>query len=164
MKKISIVILILILLILNPFSLRSGNNILKVKNDINYKILYNQLLKTSIMYPDIAFAQAVLESAHFKSPLFIRANNLFGMKIPTKRPTTAIGSTNGYSKYSNWNSSVLDYKLWQEFLFKRKGVMTRKEYILYIKKWYATDPNYIIKIKNSINKYSFILKINNESI
>ena len=42
--------------------------------------------------------------------------------------------------------------------------MTRKEYILYIKKWYATDPNYIIKIKNSINKYSFILKINNESI
>jgi flagellum-specific peptidoglycan hydrolase FlgJ len=154
MKKI----LIILIIILNPYSLKSSNTNLKVKNNINHILLYNQILETNIKYPDIVIAQAILESAHFKSHLFIRANNLFGMKIPNKRPTTAIGSTNGYSIYINWNSSVLDYKLWQDFLFKRKGIMTRKEYLLYIQKWYATDPNYTNKIKYIINKYSFILK------
>lgn len=161
MKKI---LLILTIVISNPYVLRSGVINSKAESNIDYEILYNQLIESSILFPDIAFAQAVLESAHFKSSLFIRANNLFGMQLPTRRPTTAIGSTNGYSKYSTWNNSVLDYKLWQDFLFKRKGEMTRKEYLSYIKKWYATDPNYVNKINNSINKYSFILKNNNESI
>jgi flagellum-specific peptidoglycan hydrolase FlgJ len=154
MKKI---LLILLLIVINPNVLRSGTINSKTNNRIDYERLYSQLLQSGVLFPDIAFAQAVIESAHFKSPLFIRANNLFGMQLPTKRPTTAVGSTNGYSKYNTWHQSVLDYKLWQDFLFKRKGVMTRNEYLSYIKRWYAADPNYVNKIKNSINKYSFIL-------
>jgi uncharacterized FlgJ-related protein len=156
MKKI-----ILSLLLIGGIStdLRSGavNNYNdKYSYNINYIRLYAKLIEYGVKYPDIAFAQALLESAHFKSPLYNRANNIFGMKIPTKRPTTAIGITNGYSKYQTWSHSVLDYKLLQEALFKRKGEMSRHEYIKYIGKWYSEDRKYIIKIKSIIKKYSYI--------
>lgn len=160
MKKI----LLIVLLIATNSCLVWSQNI-DVNSKISYETLYTQSLKSGMLFPDIAFAQAVIESAHFKSRLFIRANNLFGMQFPVKRATTAIGSTNGYSKYNTWNHSIMDYKLWQEFVFKRKGIMSRQEYLSYIKKWYAKDPNYINKIKNIINRHSFIIeKVNSESI
>jgi uncharacterized FlgJ-related protein len=155
MKKITLLLLIISI----STDLRSGdtnNYSSDYIYEINYSRLYAKLLENEIKYPDIAFAQALLESAHFKSPLFSRANNLFGMQMPTKRPTTAYGITNGYSKYQTWNHSVMDYKLLQEALFKRKGEMSRHEYLKYIDRWYSRDEKYIFKINNIIKKYSYI--------
>ena len=135
MKKIT---LLLFLIVGISTDLRSG-----VVNNYNDEYSYK-------------IAQALLESAYFKSPLFNRANNLFGMQMPTKRPTTATGITNGYSKYQTWSHSVLDYKLLQEALFKRKGEMNRGEYLKYIDRWYSKDGKYIIKIKSIIKKHSYI--------
>lgn len=157
MKK---VILISLLLFTSIPSLKSGTVIHNVGShyNINYKNLYNKLLETGIMFPDIAFAQALLESGHFKSSLFKRANNLFGMQYPTKRETTAYGRTNGYSKFVTWHHSVIDYKLWQDSLFKRKGKMNRQQYLAYIDRWYAEDGLYVNKVKNKIKRYNYVFQ------
>ena len=160
MKKI---IILIILTVGISTDLRSGvinDYIDKYSYKINHSRLYSKLLEYGGQYPDIAFAQALLESAHFKSPLFNRANNLFGMQMPTKRPTTAYGTTNGYSKYQTWDHSVMDYKLLQEALFKRKGEMSRYEHLKYIDRWYSRDGRYIVKIKNIIKKYSYVFANN----
>jgi uncharacterized FlgJ-related protein len=156
MKKI-----ILSLLLIGGISTDLRSGVINNYNDeysykINHSRLYAKLIEHGVRYPDIAFAQALLESGYFKSPLFNRANNLFGMQMPTKRPTTATGITNGYSKYETWSHSVLDYKLLQEALFKRKGEMSRHEYLKYIDRWYSRDGKYIIKIKSIIKKHSYI--------
>jgi hypothetical protein len=132
---------------------------LREPSHINYARLYEHILKAGVKFPDIAFAQAILESNHFTSPLFERANNLFGMQYPIKRETTAISSTNGYSKYENWHESVYDYKLWQEFIFKRRGYLTETEYLAYLQKWYAEDKKYVNKVKNKVKEFSFIFEI-----
>lgn len=157
MKKI---ILITALFFIGIPKLKSGNVVTEINDyyKINYKNLYNKLLDTGVLFPDIAFAQALLESGHFKSPLFKRANNLFGMQYPTKRETTAYGRTNGYSKFITWHHSVIDYKLWQDSLFKRKGKMNRKQYLAYIDRWYAEDGLYIDKVKNKIKRYSYVFQ------
>jgi hypothetical protein len=124
--------------------------------NINYIKLYEQIILSGVKFPEIVFAQAVLESAHFKSSLFTRASNLFGMKVPTKRESTAIGSTNGYSKYENWHESIYDYKLWQEFLFSKRGELSKTEYFAYLKKWYAADTKYVTKVQKKMKEFSFI--------
>ena len=124
---------------------------------ITYEKLYEQIVKSGIKHPDIVFAQAILESGHFTSSLFERANNLFGMKVPTKRETVAIGSTNGYSKYESWHESIYDYKLWQQFLFSKRGELSKADYLAYLKKWYAADKNYVPKVEKKIKEFSFML-------
>ena len=61
----------------------------------------------------VILRQAIVESAWFKSKLFIEGNNLFGMKLATTRPTTAIGKCRGHAKYKHWTDSVKDIILYQ---------------------------------------------------
>jgi flagellum-specific peptidoglycan hydrolase FlgJ len=66
---------------------------------------------------EIVFKQAKLETAHFKSGIFKRANNLFGMKYSTKRKNTASGfilaDLGKVATYRHWTCSVDDYLIWQ---------------------------------------------------
>jgi flagellum-specific peptidoglycan hydrolase FlgJ len=78
--------------------------------------LQQEIVKQGIKYPDIVMAQAKIESGHFSSPIFKENNNLFGMKLPESRKTTAIGKNRGHAKYNTWQDSVKDYKLWQDQL------------------------------------------------
>jgi len=156
--KLKTVLLTLFLFFTFTTGLRSDEVEKSNPFNIDYYKLYEQIILSGIKFPEIVFAQAVLESGHFKSPLFERANNLFGMKVPTKRETTAIGSTNGYSKYANWHQSIYDYKLWQEFLFNRKGELSKAEYYAYLKKWYATDTKYVTKVQKKVKEFSFIFQ------
>lgn len=102
---------------------------------------------------DVVLKQAKLESGHFKSKLFKQGNNIFGMRKPKRRNTTALDKTvQGYATYKSWVYSVIDYKLWQE---KRE---VKGNYYDYLKKrGYASNPSYFkllkgIKIKNNILK------------
>ena len=156
--KLKTVLLTLFLFFTFVPKIKSGE--LKTSNpfSIDYQRLYEQILKSGVKFPEIVFAQAVLESGHFTSSLFERANNLFGMKVPTKRETTAIGSTNGYSKYQHWHDSIYDYKLWQEFLFSKRGELSKAQYYAYLKKWYASDKKYVNKVQNKVKEFSFIFQ------
>jgi len=133
--------------------------VLSKNNQKNYEIVtevisfselnvYKQLLKIGIAYPDVVLAQAKIETGNFTSKIFIENNNMFGMKLPERRRTTAIGEQHNHAKYTSWIQSIIDYKLWQDKMIHRAP--TKSSYLAYLKRNYAQDKNYIRKIKQII--------------
>lgn len=53
--------------------------------------LYKKILELGIAYPDVVLAQAKIETGNFTSKIFRENNNMFGMKLPGRRTTTAVG-------------------------------------------------------------------------
>lgn len=62
------------------------------------------------------FAQAAHETGNFTSDIFKENNNLFGMKMPRVRKTTAIGENRGHAVYKSVEDSVKDYWLYNRAL------------------------------------------------
>ena len=118
----------------------------------NQREVYEELIRLDVKFPDIVLAQTILESGHFVSKIAKQNNNLFGMRMPKIRETTAIGQRYGYARYYNWKESVKDYKLWQEALLKKYPNMTKGQYKSYINRVYSTGKNYISKINLIIQK------------
>jgi uncharacterized FlgJ-related protein len=118
----------------------------------NQREVYEELISLDVKFPDIVLAQAILESGNFLSKIAKQNNNLFGMKMPKVRETTAVGQRYGYARYYSWKDSVKDYKLWQEALLKKYPNMTRSQYKTYINRMYSTGKNYISKINLIIQK------------
>lgn len=105
--------------------------------------------KAEIEHPDIVYAQALLETGHFKSKIFNENNNLFGMKLPCTRKTLATGENLNHATFSSWIDSIEDYKLWQDSFASGK---TRDEYFVYLGSVYAQDDHYVKKLKRILNK------------
>lgn len=102
-----------------------------------------------IMHPEIVYAQAKIESGNFKSHIFREGNNLFGMKLATSRPTTAIGEISGHALYQNWMQSVIDYALYQSAYLRK--LKSKDNYLDYLHQNYASDKTYISKINKIIS-------------
>ena len=121
-----------------------------------HREVYEEIVKAGILYPEIAYAQAVLESGAFQSKLAKQNHNLFGMRMPKYRKTVATGKKHGYATYKNWKQSVADYKIWQDYLFKKKQ-MTVGQFKSYLNKMYSESKNYTTKLNLIIrinkNKY-----------
>lgn len=111
-------------------------------------ILIRYLDSLRVMYPDIVYAQIMLETGRLTSLVYKSNNNLFGMRTIRNRITTSIGSNMGYAVYNNWRESVLDYVIYQLLYLKNKN---RDEYLDYLDRVYAKDFNYVEKI-NLISK------------
>ena len=111
-------------------------------------ILIRYLDSLGVMYPDIVYAQIMLETGRLTSLVYKSNNNLFGMRTIRNRITTSIGSNMGYAVYNNWRESILDYTIYQLLYLKDKA---RAEYLDYLNRVYAKDPNYVEKI-NLISK------------
>jgi flagellum-specific peptidoglycan hydrolase FlgJ len=126
------------------------------ERQINYQGLYNEILEQGLEFPDIVFAQAILESGHFKSKIFKKNKNLFGMKYPSKRKTVSLGKRYGYSFYEFWEESVEDYYLYQEYLLKKKKI-SRSQYFLYLDRNYASNKGYSKKLQVIILLFKRIL-------
>jgi len=95
---------------------------------------------------EIAKRQVYHETGNLTSRFCRECNNLFGMRKPRKRQTTAIGRDNGMSVYPSFVESIEDYGLWQECFYKEG------DYYSFLKSHgYATDPLYIPKLKNLSN-------------
>lgn len=112
--------------------------------------LLETLKEMRVKYYDIVYAQAIVETGRFTSNIFRNANNLFGMKVARQRPTTAIGEYKGHAKYESWQHSVMDYALFQAAYTKK--CKTREEYLQYLKKNYAGDPDYVNKVRQIASK------------
>jgi hypothetical protein len=136
----------------------TSQKVLKNK-DAKLLFLYLEIIENDIKHPDIVLAQAILESGYLSSQIFIENNNLFGMRFPERRPTVALSENRGYSVYDCWTDSVKDYKLFQEFLFRRKE-KTRDEYFDYLDRIYAEDPNYVPFLKKVIEDNKTIIDYN----
>lgn len=134
-----------------------ANNFVKTYTGIhhdklNSESLYKIILLYDIKFPEVVYAQAVLESSQFNSELFLRTNNLFGMKYPNVRRTTSSGkSEDGYAEYHHWTSSVIDYHLWQKNNMK-EHINSQSEYFRLLSRNYAEDKKYVNKLKNIIDR------------
>lgn len=119
-----------------------GENEKPTENEI-----YAYILKIGIKYPDVVFMQARIESGNFKSALFKKHANMFGMRHPRKRATESLRATKtGYAVFKNWRASVLDYALWQSRILYKSG--TKQKYIAYLSRVYAECPQYSKIFKN----------------
>lgn len=114
--------------------------------------LREYLIQLHIKYPEVALAQFKLETNSGKSNIFLQGNNLFGMKLASSRPTTALGSFDrGHAYYSHWRQSVIDYAIWQSLVENPENISTESNWIEYISKFYSKDNSYkekLLKIKN----------------
>lgn len=92
-----------------------------------------------IHHPDIVYAQAILETGHFKSVGCLKHNNLFGLyNSRAKR----------YHRFEHWTESVVAYKKWIQRRYKPLA-----DYYTFLKRiGYATDPQYIQKLKIIVKK------------
>ena len=99
-----------------------------------------------IIHPTKVYKQAILETGNFTSDIFKENHNLFGMKMPHTRISTAIGENRGHAKYRHWTDSVDDYLEWQDFYMDNGWDMA--DYYSFLKDIpYAEDPRYINKLK-----------------
>lgn len=121
-----------------------------VGSELNEQRFKDFLLKAEINYPEIVYAQAMLES-NLTSKLAKEQNNLFGMKFPRQRPTTAIKNERGFAKYLTWEDAVLDYRIYQKLYLPADS--PAEYYQALINAGYARDPDYISKLKAVAKKF-----------
>jgi uncharacterized FlgJ-related protein len=67
---------------------------------------YDSLFSTFVV------AQAMHETGLFSSPVFYENMNLFGMKMPRKRVTYAIGVNRGHAVYNSYEECIQDYVIY----------------------------------------------------
>jgi len=121
-------------------------------NEFSEDKLYKFIESMNIRFPHIVMAQAMIETGSFTSNMFKAHNNLFGMKCPSRRPTTNLGEVNGYAKFENWKQSVIDYALFQAAYMSK--IRTEADYFSYIGRNYAHDSSYVEKVKKIANRYN----------
>jgi flagellum-specific peptidoglycan hydrolase FlgJ len=148
MKDKIFLIAMLLFLLPKVFSNYIIFNYQSILPKISYHEVYYAIVKYNIKFPNIVFAQSLIETGHFTSDLLHMENNLFGMKYPTRRKTTSLGKSNGgYASYEKWTDSVEDYYLWQQNMLKSRDNITESEYLSLLGRVYAEDKDYVSKIK-----------------
>ena len=94
-----------------------------------------------LKHKDIVYAQAVLETGHFKSDLCLNNNNLFGLYNSKKHK---------YYTFDHWKDCIIAYKEMIQYKYK-DGV----DYLNFLKEiGYAEDSEYICKLKKLIKNPS----------
>lgn len=92
-----------------------------------------------IKHPQIVYAQAVLETGHFKSDLCLNGNNLFGLYD---------SKNHRYYTFDHWTESVVAYLDYVQYRYKPPN-----DYYKFLSDIrYAKDPNYINKLKGIVNR------------
>lgn len=113
--------------------------------------LKEEIKRLDFKYPDIIYAQAVLETNNFKSSIFKVQNNLFGMKESFTRPSTGITCKNKqHVSYVNWKESVMDRAIWDAGVILK--VKSEAEYLQVLGEIYAEDDLYVSKLKKLLNR------------
>ena len=101
--------------------------------------LFYALEYYEVMEPHIVYAQAVLETGHFKSNLCVKHGNLFGIYDSCAK---------AYKHYDHWTESVKDYR--DSVQAKYHG----GDYYHFLEVLpYATDTEYIRKVRQIAEQY-----------
>lgn len=132
-----------------------------IKNDIPFPNdslinVYEYIKQLKAWYPEVIFAQLLLESNNGKSFLAKNYNNYFGMKKAKSRPSLQLPDTyNGYAIKLNWQHSIIDRILWDKYMFNNIKP-SKTEYIKALS-IYAEDKDYVPKLKQVLLKYNLQL-------
>lgn len=101
--------------------------------------LLDALVYYEVKHPDIVYAQALLETGHFTSPLCVKHNNLFGLYNSSKE---------NYYRFNHWAESVEAYIKFVQYKYKPPD-----DYYEFLDRiGYAEDSTYIEKLKIIVNK------------
>jgi len=112
---------------------------------IEKEVVLKYMDSVGIKYPEIVWAQAILETGHFRSKIFRYNNNMFGMRLARLRKRTAIGKRFGYAIYSSWQESIIDYKYFQNRFIGK--IRNKKDYFKYLNKYYSSSRSYSKLVK-----------------
>ena len=112
--------------------------------------LIDLLQRINIKYPHIVMSQIILETGHYKSQIFIKNNNLFGMKRSFNRISTSDSTQYGYAYYNDWHDSVYDYAFYQASYLNK--IKTEQEYFYYLSCNYAESKEYVKLLKQIIKR------------
>jgi flagellum-specific peptidoglycan hydrolase FlgJ len=93
----------------------------------------------NIEFQEVVYAQALLETGHFKSNLCVSHNNLFGLYD---------SYNHCYYSFNNWYESVHAYKVLVQYKYFQKPYETYYDFLDDI--GYASDPDYNKKLKRII--------------
>src|ERR1035437_9842971 len=114
--------------------------IMEKQNQFDEQKLVTEIKKMNFSFPYIVYGQALLETDHFKSRIFMENKNLFGMKLSTKRVTLSNGSQSDYAYYSTWTNSLYDYGLYCATYLSKLN--TEEDYFNFLSQFYAEDSMY----------------------
>jgi len=96
---------------------------------------FNEISKAG--YPNLEkflIAQSKFETANYTSNIFRENNNLFGMKLPKSRSTTATGENRGHATFKNTRDSVIDMTKWLNmYRSQAQRITTLSEYVTFLK-------------------------------
>ena len=119
---------------------------IEVSNPISISLTWSNIDSymsiIDIKKPEIVKAQIKHETGNLTSRFCLEQNNLFGMRLAKRRPTTAIGEGNHMAIYRTWQESLLDYKIWQDAFYKGGDY-----YQFLSSHGYATDIWYLWKVR-----------------
>jgi len=141
----------------------SRTEALKADSVLSEQNVYFAIIALGIKYPDVAMAQVMIESGSLTSKLCKKNNNLAGMTVPSIRETTAINKT-GFAKYASWLQSIIDYKMYQDYIFSKHKITSKKQYIAFLHKHYAKSPTYKAAVTKLAKYYSNLNPLNSELI
>lgn len=125
-------------------------NVSDTTSEFSQDKMVSLMKELNMKFPHIVYAQSLIETGHFDSKIFHENHNLFGMKQARTRVTTAQGTQYNHAYYENWRESVYDYAFYQcRYL---SGLKNEEEYLAYLGRSYAEDPNYLSKIRSLVAK------------
>lgn len=118
------------------------------------------LTELGAWYPDIKLAQYQCESGFGKSAMAKGANNMGGMRVTGKRPTTQIKGSdwNGYGIYNNWESFIIDHILWDQSVFGCRKP-SRAEYVATLDRIYGGHGDYGQTMDKESLKYRWLFDV-----
>ena len=97
-----------------------------------------------LKHKDIVYAQAVLETGHFKSDLCLNGNNLFGLYD---------SKNHRYYTFDHWKDCVIAYKEMVQYKYKGDNDKPPNDYYKFLSDiGYAEDAQYIQKLKDIVNR------------
>lgn len=114
---------------------------------INEQAIKDRIYSLPFRYKDIVWAQAQLESSHFKSVLFKANRNIFGMRLAKQRLTFSNEDNLKHAYYKTIDESILDRLLYEA---KYMDKLSREEYFEFLDRLYATGDNYSKTLKQMI--------------
>ena len=131
--------------------------IMKQRTDLARQIYDIMLLEgMTDQQAQYALAQSAFETGNWTSKIFIENHNLFGMKFPKIRETTAIGEKYGHAVYNSVQDSVRDYILYLKYFDYPEQYNSAKEFVNLLKEkgYFESDlQSYIEGVQHYLKDY-----------
>ena len=148
--------LLLFFILLSSFISAKKENIKYIQTEITINTrdtiqlkqdIFKEIDRLPFKFRHIVKAQAILESSHFKSPVFTQNMNTFGMRVARSRPTLCISENLGHAVYKSLEDCVLDRFTFEVLYLKN---LSEEDYYLYLDRSYAEGNGYSKMLKSIV--------------